>query len=199
MLVFAYDRRADTGRWRDLDGRLHVPESVISRAEVNEYAGQEIPRREALGLDAKSMYRMLRHPDELSAAADSFHGVPILSKHVPVSAMAHRPDLVVGVVLNPAWRDPDLVAELVFWSGEAISRIEANGDQGLSSAYRYTADMTPGRFGGQRYQGVMRNLEANHVALVETPRVSSAIVGDAAFVPRRRCVDRAAHWGSFWF
>jgi uncharacterized protein len=204
----AYDRSA-TERWKDADGRLHVPQSVISRAEISDYLGREIPQWKSLGLDGNRMYPLYRHPDELSAAAGSFHGIPILSKHVPVSAAAHRPDLVVGVVLNPEWRDPDLLAELVFWVDGAIEQIEraergGKRGQGLSCGYRYTADMTPGRVDGQSYRGVMRSISANHLAVVDEPRVSSAVVGDSA-LPRPRITRpggdylRGRYFGSYVF
>jgi hypothetical protein len=194
----AYDRSA-TERWKDADGRLHVPQSVISRAEISDYLGREIPQWKSLGLDGDRMYPLYRHPDELSAAAGSFHGIPILSKHVPISAAAHRPDLVVGVVLNPIWRAPDLLAELVIWDGDAIAQIEraersGNRGQGLSSGYRFSADMTPGRINGQPYTGTMRNIAANHLALVDDPRVRNAYVGDSAprprILPRPRALSR---------
>jgi hypothetical protein len=114
---------------------------------------------------------------------------------LPISATAHRPDLVVGVVLNPEWRDPDLIAELIFWDDDAIARIgraEASGKkgQGLSCGYRYEVDLQPGRVDGQSYEGVMRRLSANHLALVDSPRVSSAVVGDSAALPPRPRVVR---------
>jgi hypothetical protein len=179
MLALACDR-APTERWKDIDGRLHVLESVVTSAEINDYLGQDRPGWKTLGLEERRLYPLYRDPDELKAAADTFHGIPVLSKHVPVSAAAHRPDLVVGVVLNPEWRDPDLLAELVIWDGDAIEDIERGGKrgQGISAGYRYSADMRPGRINGQSYQGVMRNISANHLALVDDPRVSSAYVGD---------------------
>jgi hypothetical protein len=185
MLALACDRSStSTGRWVDVDGRMRVPESTISRAEVSDYMGREIPSWEMLGLDAGRIYPMLRAPDELAAAADGFHGVPLVSRHVPVSAQAPQNDLVIGCVMNPVFRDPDLLAELIVWDADAIRRIERMDERGpgagLSCGYRFTADMRAGSHGGQRYAGIMRNLVANHVALVDSPRVRNAVVGDAA-------------------
>ena len=50
----------------------------------------------------------------------------------------------------------------------------------LSAAYFFDADMTPGEYEGERYDGVMRNLRANHVALVEEGRAGpDVVVGDS--------------------
>jgi hypothetical protein len=63
--------------------------------------------------------------------------------------------------------------------------------------------MTPGRVDGQHFHGTMRNLSANHVALVDTPRVRSAVVGDSAprIVPRilENTEERRYRRGSLWF
>jgi uncharacterized protein len=182
--MLALDRSATANRWRDIDGRLHVERSVISRSEVSDYLASEVPGWQALGLKEGTLVPLLRDPDELRKAAPAFDGVPLLSKHVAVTAAAHRPDLVVGVVLNPRWEDPDLVAELVVWDGDAIRRIEAVDAHPLSCGYRYDADMRPGTDRGVRYAGVMRRIVPNHVSLVPSPRVRGAFVGDAA--PRWR-------------
>ena len=50
----------------------------------------------------------------------------------------------------------------------------------LSAGYSYTPDMTPGEFEGKAYDGVMRNLSGNHVALVERGRIGAdAVISDS--------------------
>jgi hypothetical protein len=67
------------------------------------------------------------------------------------------------------------------WARDAIEDIESDVKKELSAAYRYRADMTPGTYEGEPYQGVMRDLVGNHVALVREGRAgSSVVVGDAA-------------------
>jgi hypothetical protein len=183
MLAFAYDR-STTNRWTDADGRLHVERSIISRAQVDDYLAEEVPGWQALGLKAGTLVPLFRDPDELRRAAPAFDGLPLLSKHVAVTADAPRSDLVVGVVMDPRWEAPDLVASLIVWDGDAIARIEAADEQGtgcgISCGYRYECDMTPGSDGGVRYRAVMRRISPNHVSLVDSPRVRGAFVGDAA-------------------
>lgn len=166
----------------DADGRLHVATSHISKATVNPYRGSEIPDFQRLGLDPTRIYRLLRDPAELQRGAPTFCRLPLLSTHVPVTADEPRPDLVVGSVGSDVrFSDPYLDASLVVWDARAIALVESGHQRELSAAYRYDADMTPGRFRGQAYDGVMRNIRGNHVALVESGRAGpDVVVGDAA-------------------
>jgi hypothetical protein len=176
----AFDR--GTTRSLDRDGRLHVAQTPISKAAVNEYLGREIPNGDELGLHPDRRYRLLRHPDELAKAAATFSGLPLLSRHVPVTASDHRPDLVVGSTGSKVSFDGQyLKTELVVWAQDAIDGIDTDRQRQLSSAYYYRADMTPGVFQGERYDGVMRDIVGNHVALVPEGRAGAdVVVGDAA-------------------
>jgi hypothetical protein len=203
-LAFAFDRATST-RTYDLDGRLHVARSNISRACVSPYRGLEIPQAAALGLDPQKIYRLLRDPDELAKAAPTFRGVPLMAEHVPVSSEELHPQLIVGAVGNDvAWEAPFLVASLVVWSGDAIRDIESGRRAELSCGYRYTPRMVAGVHRGEAFDGVMTAISGNHVALVEDGRAGAdVVVGDRALPPPRiavqrgRDVIRARYWGSF--
>jgi hypothetical protein len=193
--ALAFDR-APSVRTYDVDGRLHVALANISKANICPYLGREIPDYQVLGLDADRTYQLFRDPDELAKAAPSFNGVPLLSRHVPVSADDHQPDLVVGAVSNPIFKAPYLTASLVIWARDAIVGIEDGTQRELSSAYRYKCIMEPGTYEGQRYAGRMINLTANHVCLVPEgragPTLSFATVGALRIAGRvlPRCVQR---------
>lgn len=165
----------------DVDGRMHVQVSNISKANVCPYYGREIPGAESLGLSPDKIYMLLRDPDELARAASTFNNIPLLSKHVPVSVDEPQKDLIVGSTgTNAVFDAPYLKNSLVVWDAVAIAGIDTKEQCELSSAYRYTADMTPGVFEGVAYDGVMRNIQGNHVALVEVGRAGpDVVVGDA--------------------
>ena len=75
---------------------------------------------------------------------------------------------------------PYLDNSLVIWSADAIKGVETGRQQEISCAYYYDADMAPGEYKGSHYDGVMRNIRGNHVALVEKGRAGpDVIVGDA--------------------
>lgn len=178
MLLLAMDK---SNRYIDADGRLHVRVSHLTKATVSPYRGAEIPGYEELGLDADKVYRLLRDPAELEKGAATWNNAPLLDRHVPVSVDEHMPDLVVGSTGTDAvFNAPYLDNSLVVWAAAAIAGIESNQQREISSAYRYVADMTPGTYEGLTYDGVMRNLVCNHVALVEVGRAGpDVIVGDS--------------------
>jgi hypothetical protein len=129
---------------------------------------------------------LLRPADELQRAANTFNNLPILKQHVPVSAQDHQPNLVVGSTGTDAnFVGPYLKNSIVVWAKGAIDAVNSGRQKELSAAYRYRADMRPGVHQGQRYDGVMRDIVGNHVALVSQGRAGSdVVVGDAAIQSR---------------
>ncbi|WP_082954059.1 DUF2213 domain-containing protein [Mesorhizobium sp. AA23] len=165
----------------DQDGHLRVEMTPISKANICPYYGREIPDFEALGLDPERIYRLYRDADELAKAAPTFVGKPLLLKHIPISAKEHPREAVVGALGDAVeFHAPYLMAPLSIWDGAAIALIESDRQKELSSSYRYRADMTPGTLAGESYDGVMRDISANHVALVEEGRAGpDVVVGDS--------------------
>lgn len=172
--LLALDKSA---RSKGVDGRLYVESSPISKACVSPYLGHEIPDYQTLGLDPEKIYYLLRDPIELAKAADSFRGLPILFVHKPTSASDHPKEITVGSIgTDVVFTHPFLEAPLCIWTEEAIAGIETKVQTEISSGYRYTADMTPGLYEGQKYDGVMRNIIGNHVALVDVGRAGPDVV-----------------------
>lgn len=162
------------------DGHLHVETSHISKAMVCPYYGREIPDCEGLGLDPEKIYYLYRDAEELEKAAPTFAGKPILLRHTPVSSDDHPRDITVGSIGdNVTWNAPYLDASLHIWDEQAIAGIETKKQTELSCGYHYDADMTAGEFEGTPYDGVMRNIRGNHLALVDVGRAGSdVVVGD---------------------
>lgn len=177
--IFAFDR--GSVRDFDADGRMHVRTANVSKATVNPYLGSEIPDYEELGLNPNRIYKLLRHPEELAKAAATFNNLPLLDDHVAVNAQDHQPDRVVGSLgTHATYEHPFLKNNLVVWAKHAIDGIESDEQRELSSSYRYRADMTPGEYEGEHYDGVMRDIVGNHVALVKKGRAGSdVVVGDS--------------------
>lgn len=165
----------------DGDGRLHVRRTPISKANVCPYLGKEIPGSEQLGLDPDKVYHLLRDPEELQKAAGTFNNLQLLFNHKPVSAESPSKELTVGSTGTDAeFEYPYLYNSLVVWDADAIKDIESNAKKELSAGYYYRADMTPGTFEGVPYDGVMRDIRGNHVALVVDGRAGSdVVVGDS--------------------
>ena len=168
--LMAFDRQS--ARSIDTDGRLHVSKTNISKANVCPYFGREIPNWQELGLDGDKVYRLYRDPDELAKGASTFNNLPILNKHIRVTVEEPKQENVVGSIgSDVSFSAPFLQASLSFWVASAIAGIESEQQCELSPAYYYRADMTPGVSpDGEAFDGVMRDIKGNHLALVETGR-----------------------------
>jgi len=161
----------------DADGRLHILRTPISKATVNPYYGREIPDANKLGLEPERIYYLLRDPGELAKAAPSFARVQLMFKHTAVSAEDPKQDSIAGTIGSDVeFQAPYLIADLCVWDVDAIAGVETDTVRELSSSYRYRADMTPGMYEGQRYDGVMRDIQGNHVALVKAGRAGSDVM-----------------------
>lgn len=162
----------------DADGRLHVAKTNISKAAVNPYYGKEIPGADALGLEPNKVYRLYRDPTELAKGAATFKNLPLLRRHIQVSADDPKKEDVVGSIGSDVSFDaPYLSSSICVWDSEAIAGIEAGQVEELSSAYRYVPVMEPGVSpDGEPYDGRMTEIQGNHLALVEVGRAGSDVV-----------------------
>lgn len=172
----AFDRASV--RSFDGNGRLQVTKSNISKANVCPYYGREIPNAEALGLEPDKIYRLYRHPDELKKAAPTFNNIPVLCIHTPDFPGDPPREYRVGTTHSGCDFDGMYLTNgLSVWDNSAIAGIETEEQKELSSSYQYVADMTPGETpDGEAFDGVMRDIVGNHVALVETGRAGSDVL-----------------------
>jgi len=179
----ALDR--DPNRRIDDVGRMHVDNSVLSKAVVSPYFGKEINgvMKDEPGwvmLDPDKKYHLLRDPKELEKAVDTFNGLPLLWQHKPATAEDHPAELTIGATgTNARFENPNLINDLVIWPKFATQAVEDGEKKSLSCGYGYRAVMEPGEYNGQRYDGRMVDIKGNHVALVHEPRVPGAMVGDS--------------------
>jgi hypothetical protein len=94
-----------------------------------------------------------------------------------VSADDPKQESVAGTIGSEVeFLAPYLIADICVWDAEAIAGVETDTVRELSASYRYRADMTPGMYEGQRYDGVMRDIQGNHVALVKAGRAGSDVM-----------------------
>lgn len=177
----------------DADGHLHVERCVLSAAVVSPYYGREINGAERLGLDPDTIYWMYRDADALREAASSMNGKPLIEIHQPVSADDHPREITVGSVNNATFQAPELIGELAIWDGDAIKRIQDGSKRCVSAGYAYETVPENGEINGQRYTLKMVNIRFNHLALVEEPRVKTAIIGDSAPFNIMKETSMAAH------
>lgn len=171
----------ESARSIDESGHLRVSRTVLSMADVNPYFGREIPGFEALGLNPDRIYNMLRDPVELEKSADTAKGKQILLKHTYVDSKTVEKDLTVGAIGSDiVYEDGKLYGDLTWWDEQAIDLIDSGKMEQLSYSYYFDPDMTPGVFEGKPYDGVMRNIHGNHIAMVERGRIGrDAVISDS--------------------
>ena len=165
-------------RTYDRDGRLRVTATNISKSNVCEYGGWEIPGADTLGLDPSRTYKLWRHPDELACAAGTFNNVPLLTRHVPAHADDHKPNDVCGATGSDAeFVAPYLRNSIVIWARQAINGVEDRSRCELSCGYFYKPEMRSGRTPqGEAFDGVMRDICGSHLALVERGRAGPDVL-----------------------
>ncbi len=166
---FAFDKASV--RTYDADGKLHVALTPISKANICIYYGREIPGWEELGLIADKAYRMLRDPEELRKAVPTFNNQPLLNTHIPVTITDPPKDAIIGSTGESAEFDGTFLNNsMVIWDVNSIIGVENEQQKEISSSYRYRPDMAPGVYEGEPYDGVMRDIVCNHVAIVPSGR-----------------------------
>ena len=176
-----------SSRERLPNGFLRVSKNNLTKAQVSPYYGAEVGGSDALGWEPGKVYKLFRHPDELKKAADYYNEVPLLMGHHDTAADNLPKDKVIGTIgSNAAFDGQFITNSLTVWDQDAIDAIEAedgadNKAQELSCGYAYDLDPTPGEYDGEAYDGIMRNIRPEHMALVPAGRAGSDVrVGDAA-------------------
>ena len=172
----------DSARTKDSNGYMHVAVSNLTKEQVVPYMGDSIPGYKELGLEPDKVYQIYRPADEIEKAVDTFNGLPLMLDHWDMDADNIPKDKVVGSLGTDAkWSAPYLTNSLIVTDSNAIKAIEDGSYSELSASYACDIDMTGGIFDGKSYDGVMRNIKGNHVALVPEGRAGHDVkVADSA-------------------
>jgi hypothetical protein len=168
----------DSNRTKDINGYLTVENCVITGEDVAKYWGREIPDYNAYGLDQDAIYYVYRPKDEIKDS--DFSNKPLLSQHMDFSASDYKTKFIAGTTGEIGLVGDQLKGTIVYWSEKSIDALE-NGLKYLSCGYTYTPKIQDGVHNGQKYDLIMTNIAANHVAMVDNPRYKLAVVADNAF------------------
>ena len=167
----------DTKRHKDVNGYLHVEVSPLTKETVNPYYGREIPGWEDEELDPEKIYYGYRAGEELKKALNTFNGIPVLDEHKLDSAERPLKEERVGYTGTSAkWEAPYIMNALIITDAAAIELIESNKQRELSASYRYTPVFKSGYFNGDKYDFIMTEIQANHIALVAEGRAGSDVL-----------------------
>lgn len=168
---------APSRRHIDINGYLHVEVSPLTKETVNPYYGREIPGWEDEELDPEKIYYGYRAGDELKKALNTFNGIPVLDEHKLDSAEKPLKEERVGYTGTSAkWEAPYILNALIITDATAIELIESNKQRELSASYRYKPVFQSGYFNGEKYDFIMTEIQANHIALVAEGRAGSDVL-----------------------
>ena len=139
-----------------------VDHPVVTRCGIFEYSD---PNSE------DGIRRELRLPEEVFSEESlaSYEGKPIIITH---DAGEIDKDNVheeqIGTILSKGYRDGNKVrCKIVIHNTDALRQC---GLRELSLGYALNLDRTPGVYHGQAYDGIQRDIEVNHLALVGEAR-----------------------------
>lgn len=115
--------------------------------------------------------RELRLPEEVFAEKSlaSYKGKPIIITHdAGYVDTENVQEEGIGTILSNGYRDGnDVRAEIVIHDIDSVKR---SGMRELSCGYNLRLDETPGVWEGQPYDAIQRDIEINHLALVNKAR-----------------------------
>ena len=189
----------ETARTFDENGYLHVSTSNITKEQVVPYVGDTIPGWRELGLKPKAIYQIYRPAAEIEKAVDTFNGLPLSLDHWEMDAANMPKDKIVGSLgTDAAFDAPYLTNSLTVTDADAIKRINSGEFRDLSAGYLCDVEMIDGIFDGKHYDGVMKNIRGNHVALVREGRAGHDVrVADSALKGGENMGDNA--WKTLFF
>ena len=189
----------ETARSYDENGYLHVNTSNITKEQVVPYVGDTIPGWQELGLQPKAIYQIYRPADEIEKAVDTFNGLPLSLDHWEMDAANMPKDKIVGSLgTDAAFDAPYLTNSLTVTDADAIKRINSGEFRDLSAGYLCDVEMIDGMFEGKHYDGRMKNIRGNHVALVREGRAGHDVrVADSALKGGENMGENA--WKTLFF
>ena len=118
-----------------------------------------------------SEHRELRLPEEVFAEKSlaSYKGKPIIVTHdAGYVDTDNVKEESIGTILSEGYRDGDDVrAEIIIHDTDSLKKYKMRE---LSCGYNLRLDETPGVWEGQPYDAIQRDIEINHLALVDKAR-----------------------------
>lgn len=161
-------RRTDSNGWYEAKG------NPMTKVGVFPYLGSEIPGAP----DPGRVYNVYRPAEELAreTCLNSFKLIPFVDNHAMLGPseqglMDVSDKGAHGVTGEEIMFDGEYIrGNLKVWS-EPIANLITNGKRELSAGYRCIYDWTAGIFNGVTYDAIQRDIQANHLALVQNGRM----------------------------
>lgn len=150
-----------------------IKDNPITKAGVFPYLGKQINP----SLEPDKIYQVYRPQEEIKKAADTFKLVPLVDNHTmlgPNFTPAEQKGVHGVLGENIKEKNGTLYADLKIFSEQLKKEIE-EGKKELSLGYFCEYDLTPGQYNGMHYDAVQRQLQGNHIALVNKGRMGHTV------------------------
>lgn len=163
----------------DHNGWIEIPNNPISKVGVFQYSGSQIdPDSEDSEIMPNKIYNVYRPEEELNnpITISSFRLLPWTDEHTMLGSQMDGltpPEKkgVHGVVgENVHFDNGYLKANVKYWSDKFPSMIDGDDKKDLSIGYQCLYEKKKGRYNGQDYDFIQRNIRGNHLALVDEGR-----------------------------
>jgi 8-oxo-dGTP pyrophosphatase MutT (NUDIX family) len=168
---------AETAREQDINKYVTIKKNPISRSGVFQYLGRSIGAP-----DPDKIYNVYRPVEEFTPdTIDSFKLIPIVDDHTMLGPREEglTPAEMKGVHGTTGedvfFEDGILYATIKVFSQTLANLIES-GKTALSLGYRCAYSKASGIFNGEAYEYIQRNLQGNHLALVDAARCDVAVL-----------------------
>lgn len=120
--------------------------------------------------------RELRLPEEVFATKSlaSYKGKPVIVTHdAGYVDTGNVQEEHIGTILSEGYQDGnDVRAEIIIHDMDSVKR---SGLRELSCGYNLRLEETPGVWNGQPYDAIQRDIEINHLALVDKARAGDRL------------------------
>jgi hypothetical protein len=173
-----------TARKKDKNGYIDIENNPIAKVGVYRYLGSSIGRHDKPNDD----FWIYRPAEELAApdTLQSLNLAPLVIGHDTLGdkGMSAEDKGIHGVVSEPIYLEGDTIkAKLRVYSDTFMDMVDKAGVNELSAGmfgdivYTVdgTVDFTAGEYNGQKYDGILKDIYFNHVALVENGRMGREV------------------------
>ena len=163
-----------TARKHDVNGWYEIQDNPLSKVGVFEYLGASINAPES-----DRIYRVYRPESELSDpdCIESFRLLPWVIEHDMLGEgeiPAERKGIEGIVGQDVSYQDGYLKGNIKVFS-DRLAELINTGMNELSLGYKCLYEFTPGKFNGQQYDAIQRQIRGNHLATVEEGRMGPEV------------------------